>query len=94
PGTDPGVPAGGGVGGPPADGTGPGGSAPGAGSPVTRGMGLPPLGMIPKLLLLAALAFAAAVGWALQRAGSVMLAGISSCEHGLISGVPDLRKGQ
>ncbi|MGH3739394.1 MAG: hypothetical protein ACRDT6_27900, partial [Micromonosporaceae bacterium] len=72
----------------------PGGGAPGE-QPVNRaGMELPPLGTIPKLLLLGALAIAAGVGWALQRAGNLVLAGATSCEHGLVSGVPDLRKGQ
>lgn len=91
-----GVPGGGaGVGGAPGAGSDPGGAAPGGSKPISRaGNQLPPLGAIPKALILGALALAAAVGWGLQRAGSLMLGGMGACEHGLVSGVPDLRKGR
>lgn len=84
-----------GPGGVPGPGDAPSGAAPGKGdAPEQRaGVKLPPLGAIPRALLLGALVLAAAVGWALQRAGAVMLAGAGACDHGLVTGVPDLRKG-
>lgn len=55
--------------------------------------GLPPLGSVPGMLLLGGILVAAAVGWWLHRAGRLVLGGGSVCEHGLATGVPDLRKG-
>jgi hypothetical protein len=68
------------------------GSAPAA--PQATGLHLPGLAEVPRLLILGALAFAAAIGWALQTMGGTLLGGASGpCQFGLRKGVPDLRKG-
>ncbi|MCW2856720.1 MAG: hypothetical protein JWR52_2335 [Marmoricola sp.] len=54
--------------------------------------GLPPLGSIPTLLLLAGLLLAAGAGWYLRRAGLLLFGGATTCAHGLKAGIPDLRK--
>lgn len=54
--------------------------------------GLPPLGSIPMLLVLAGLALAGGIGWYLRRAGGILFGGAAACSLGLKAGIPDLRK--
>lgn len=54
--------------------------------------GLPPLFSIPGMLLLGAIAAAAFAGNWFRRLGAAALGGGAACEHGLDSGLPDLRK--
>jgi len=54
--------------------------------------GLPPLGSVPGLLILVGLVVAGALGWGFQRIGALALGGAAACNHGLETGVPDLRK--
>jgi len=54
---------------------------------------MPTLGSVPRALVMGALTFAAALGWALQRSGGFLMTRGGSCAHGLTTGVPDLRKG-
>ena len=54
--------------------------------------GLPPLGTIPMLLVLAGLAMAGGIGWYLRQAGVILFGGAAACAHGLKAGIPDLRK--
>jgi hypothetical protein len=61
-------------------------------NPLSAVPGLPPLGSIPTLLLLAGILLAAGGGWYLRRAGLLLFGGASSCVHGLKAGIPDLRK--
>ena len=56
-------------------------------------LALPPLGEVPRALILAALVIAGLVGWFFRRAAATMLGTAGSCEHGLVTGVPDLRRG-
>lgn len=74
----------------------PGGSGSGTAGlqPVaSTGLDLPPLGAVPKFLILGGLVLAGALGWALRRAGAMLFGGAAGCDYGLESGVPDLRKG-
>lgn len=54
--------------------------------------GLPGLGSVPTMLMLAGLALAGGVGWYLRQAGNVLFGGSMACAHGLKTGIPDLRK--
>lgn len=95
-------PAAGSVGVPPAAGApAPAGAAPApsAGTPVgdlvdaaPASSGLPPLGSIPGMLLVAAFLVAAIAGSWFRRLGVAALGAGAPCSHGLESGLPDLRK--
>lgn len=95
-------PAAGAVGVPPAAGAPtPAGAAPApaAGTPVTdlvdaapASSGLPALGSIPGMLLVAAFLAAAIAGSWFRRLGVAALGAGAPCAHGLESGLPDLRK--
>lgn len=54
--------------------------------------GLPPLGSIPSLLILGGLVIAAGVGWFFRAAALNALGAGTTCSHGLVTGLPDLRK--
>lgn len=54
--------------------------------------GLPKLFSIPGMLLLGALLLAAMGGNVMRRLGAAALGGGAACDHGLDSGLPDLRK--
>ncbi|MGN6161845.1 MAG: choice-of-anchor P family protein [Marmoricola sp.] len=74
----------------------PGGSAPsGATTPIKNAAavpGLPPLGSIPSLLTIGGLILAAGIGWFFRAAALSALGAGSTCTHGLVTGLPDLRK--
>lgn len=54
---------------------------------------LPKLADVPRMLILGGLLLAAAIGWAISRGGGLILGAAASCDYGLTTGVPDLRKG-
>jgi hypothetical protein len=56
-------------------------------------LGLPPLGSVPRALILGAVLIAGLVGWFFRRAAAAVLGGAGKCGFGLVTGVPDLRKG-
>lgn len=89
-----GTPAGTGVSGTPASGTTPSANTAGN-TPVQNTSatpGLPPLGSVPSLLILGGLVIAAGVGWFFRAAALNALGAGSTCVHGLVTGLPDLRK--
>ncbi|MCW2781502.1 MAG: hypothetical protein JWR35_1951 [Marmoricola sp.] len=59
---------------------------------VAKVAGLPPLGSVPGMLLLAGLLVAAGLGWWLTKFGALGLGTSAMCKLGLQTGVPDLRK--
>jgi hypothetical protein len=56
-------------------------------------LALPPLGEVPRALILGALLVAGLVGWFFRRAAAGLLGSAGNCDYGLVTGVPDLRKG-
>lgn len=71
------------------------GTVPTTSAPITNTSavpGLPPLGSIPGLLTVGGIALAAGTGWWLRRGAAALLGGGATCPHGLLSGLPDLRK--
>lgn len=58
----------------------------------TSAPGLPGLGGLPGILLLAGLALTAGAAWLFRAMALNALGGTGSCAHGLVSGIPDLRK--
>lgn len=68
------------------------GSAAGLQPVASTGLDLPPLGAVPKILILAGLILAGAFGWLLRRVGATLFGGAAGCDYGFESGVPDLRK--
>jgi hypothetical protein len=54
--------------------------------------GLPDLGTIPALLLVCGLGLGAGAGFWLRRIGVLALGVGSTCSHGLVAGLPDLRE--
>jgi hypothetical protein len=60
--------------------------------PTELASGLPDLFSIPGLLLMGAIAGACVAGSYVRRLGAAALGGGGACEHGLDSGLPDLRK--
>ncbi|HEX7739934.1 MAG TPA: choice-of-anchor P family protein [Marmoricola sp.] len=61
-------------------------------TPTSGVPGLPPLGSVPGMLMVGAIALAAGVGWWLRNGVAAVFGGGESCSHGLPSGLPDLRK--
>ncbi|HET7736480.1 MAG TPA: choice-of-anchor P family protein [Nocardioidaceae bacterium] len=61
-------------------------------APTAAAPGIPALGTIPTLLVVAAFAMAGAAGWYLRTAGVALMSGGAACSHGLRAGLPDLRK--
>ena len=54
---------------------------------------LPKLADVPRMLILGGLLLAGVIGWAISRGGGLLLGAAASCDYGLSTGVPDLRKG-
>ena len=65
----------------------------GGSQPTSASLSLPGLTSMPKFLIIGALLLAAAIGWAMQAAGGLLLGDSKTCRLGLNTGVPDLRKG-
>jgi hypothetical protein len=54
---------------------------------------LPGLGSVPRWLVVGAILLAGLLGWLMTSAAGFLLGGAASCDYGLTTGVPDLRKG-
>lgn len=54
--------------------------------------GLPPLGSIPSLLVIAGFVLAGGLAWFFRAAGIRALGAGTTCSHGLVNGLPNLRK--
>lgn len=61
-------------------------------TPTSATPGLPPLGSVPGLLTIGAIALGGFAGWWFRRGLGVLFGGAGICPHGLESGLPDLRK--
>jgi hypothetical protein len=53
---------------------------------------VPPLGTLPRAVILTGLAIAAVVGWLIRMGAAPFLGGTRRCSFGLATGAPDLRK--
>jgi hypothetical protein len=54
---------------------------------------LPALGEVPRMLIFGSIVLAALLGWLITTAAGFLFAGAGTCDFGLTTGLPDLRKG-
>ncbi|MDP9117936.1 MAG: hypothetical protein M3O28_11895 [Actinomycetota bacterium] len=73
------------------------GSAPGVSNAPTAvqpvALGLPGLGAIPRMLIIGGLLLAGLIGLLMRQAGAILLGGTRNCDRGLVTGLPNLRRG-